>query len=230
MIDRYLRTMSDLISQNSCFAPALALIAGVISSFLPCSLSGVPLIIGYVGGTSKNNSLAAFRLSLVFSSGMAITYTSLGVAASAAGRLMGMTGRWWYIVLGILMLLMALQTWEVLDIIPSTHLVEKSTKKGYAGAFAAGILAGVFSSPCSTPVLIVLLGIVAQSGNIAWGILLLLLYSLGHSTLVLIAGTSVGFVARLSKSEEYGVLSKALKYFMGAIMLLLAFYMFYSGF
>jgi len=230
MIEQYLRDFSYIISQNVWFAPVVALMAGVMSSFMPCSLSSVPLVIGYVGGVNTNNTSKAFTLSLVFAAGMAVTYTSLGVAASAAGRLIGMAGKWWYIALGVLMLLMALQTWEIIDVVPSTHLVTKSTKKGYAGAFAAGILAGVFSSPCSTPVLIVLLGIVAQGANIAWGVLLLLLYSLGHSTLVLAAGTSVGFAARLSKSQKYGTASKILKYFMGAVMLLLAYYMFYTGF
>lgn len=222
--------LSYIISQNAWFAPVIALTAGVLSSFLPCSLSSVPLVIGYVGGTNINSTSKAFRMSLLFAAGMAVTYTSLGAAASVAGRLIGMTGKWWYIALGALMLLMALQTWEMISIIPSTHLVAKSTKKGYVGALAAGILAGVFSSPCSTPVLIVLLGIVAQGANIAWGVLLLLLYSIGHSTLVIAAGTSIGFVSRLSKSEKYGVLSKALKFIMGAAMLILSFYMFYSGF
>jgi len=64
---------------------------------------------------------------------------------------------------------------------------------------------GIFSSPCATPVLIVLLGIVARSGNVAWGILLLLLYSIGHSFLVLIAGTSIGFVKKLTSSGKYGM-------------------------
>jgi cytochrome c biogenesis protein CcdA len=71
------------------------------------------------------------------------------------------------------------------------------------GAFFAGILGGLFSSPCATPVLIALLAIVAQKGSLLWGALLLLLYSAGHSTLVLIAGTSIGFVKKLSANEKY---------------------------
>jgi len=126
--------------------------------------------------------------------------------------------------------LMALQTWEVYNFIPSTFLASKSTKKGYIGALIAGILGGVFSSPCSTPVLIVLLALVAGQGNILWGILLLLLYSIGHSVLVLAAGTSMGFVKKLTASEKYGKASKVLKIVMGCLILLIAFYMFYLGF
>jgi len=230
MINAWLENLTVLIGKNMWLAPLLALLAGVLTSFTPCALSSVPLVIGYVGGSSNNDNRKAFRLSLVFALGMAVTFTALGVIASLTGKLIGRAASWWYIVLGILMVLMALQTWEVYNFIPSTFLVSKSTKKGYIGALIAGILGGVFSSPCSTPVLIVLLALVAGQGNILWGILLLLLYSIGHSVLVLAAGTSMGFVKKLTASEKYGKASKVLKIVMGCLILLIAFYMFYLGF
>lgn len=230
MINQWLETLSTLISESFWLAPLLALLAGVLTSVTPCALSSVPLVIGYVGGTGNNDPKKAFRLSLTFALGMAATFTALGTAASLLGKLMGTSSKWWYIALGILMLLMALQIWEIYNFIPSTYLISKNTKKGYIGAFVAGILGGVFSSPCATPVLIVLLGIVAKSGNVVWGVLLLLLYSIGHSVLVLAAGTSIGFVKKVTSSGRYGLFSKVLKFVMGGAILLIAFYMFYLGF
>ncbi|MBR0598556.1 cytochrome c biogenesis CcdA family protein [Sinanaerobacter chloroacetimidivorans] len=230
MINQFLEMLSALIAESFWLAPLLALLAGVLTSVTPCALSSVPLVIGYVGGTGNNDPKKAFRLSATFALGMAATFTALGTAASLLGNLMGTSSRWWYIALGILMLLMALQTWEIYYFIPPTYLTSKTTKKGYIGAFIAGILGGMFSSPCATPVLVVLLGIVARSGNILWGVVLLLLYSIGHSTLVLIAGTSIGFVNKVTSSRKYGAFSKLLKYAMGTVILLIAFYMFYMGF
>ncbi|HZW49684.1 MAG TPA: cytochrome c biogenesis protein CcdA [Bacillota bacterium] len=230
MITQWLETLSALIAERFWLAPMLAFLAGILTSVTPCALSSVPLVIGYVGGFGNNDLKKAFRLSLTFALGMALTFTVLGTVASMLGRLIGTSGKWWYLVLGVLMLLMALQTWEIYNFIPSTYLISKSTKKGYIGAFLAGILGGVFSSPCATPVLVVLLGIVARSGNVAWGVLLLLLYSLGHSFLVLLAGTSIGFVKKITASEKYGFFSKVLKYTMGTVILFIAFYMFYLGF
>ena len=100
---------------------------------------------------------------------MAVTFTILGTVASILGKLMGTSSSWWYIALGVLMVLMALQVWEIYNFIPSTSLTSKKPKKGYIGAFVAGVLGGIFSSPCATPVLIVLLSIVAKEGNIARG-------------------------------------------------------------
>ena len=225
-----LENLSAQITANLWLAPVLALFAGVLASFLPCSLSSIPLIIGYVGGTGQHDTKTAFRLSLTFAAGTAITFTALGVIASIAGKLIGSASSWWYVVLGILMVLMALQTWEIFEIIPSSYLVSKNTKKGYTGALLAGILGGVFSSPCSTPVLIALLAIVAGKGNLLWGIVLLLFYSIGHGVLAVIVGTSIGFVRKLTSSEKYGKLSTALRITMGALILLIGFYMFYLGF
>ena len=230
MINEWLETLSQLISQSIWLAPFIALLAGVMTSVTPCALSSIPLVIGYVGGAGNNDPKRAFRLSLTFAIGMAVTFTALGTIASILGKLMGSSSSWWYIALGILMILMALQTWEVYNFIPSTYLTSKNTKKGYIGALIAGVLGGIFSSPCATPVLVVLLGIVAKSGKLGWGIGLLLLYSIGHSVLVLIAGTSIGFVKKLTSSNKYGVFSKVLKYALGGAILLIAFYMFYLGF
>lgn len=229
-MDALLVNLSELIASNALIAPFIALLAGLLTSVTPCALSSVPLVIGYVGGTGGRDTRRAFMLSCTFSVGMAITFTVLGTAASLMGRLMSMSSSWWYIVLGVLMLLMALQTWEVYDFIPSTYLTTKNTKKGYLGALLAGVLGGVFSSPCATPVLVVLLALVAKSGNMGWGVLLLLLYSIGHSVLVIAAGTSVGFVSKLTTSDRYGAFSKILKLMMGAVICAIALYMFYLGF
>ncbi len=230
MIDALLESLSELIQNHFWFAPFIALLAGVLTSFTPCCLSSIPLVIGYVGGTGGSDTKKAFKLSLLFSLGMAITLTVLGTLASLLGKLMGTSSSIWYIFLGVLMVLMALQIFELYNFIPSNYLMAKNPKKGYIGALIAGILGGIFSSPCATPVLIVLLGLVAKSGNVFWGILLLLLYSIGHSFLVMIAGTSIGFVNKITSNPQYGILSVVLKYLMGIIILFIAFYMFYLGF
>lgn len=230
MINEWLDILSKLISESFWMAPFIALLAGILTSVTPCALTSVPLIIGYVGGTGNNDPKRAFKLSLVFALGTAVTFTILGAIASILGKIMGTSSSWWYIALGILMVLMALQTWEIYNFIPSASLTSKKPKKGYIGAFIAGILGGIFSSPCATPVLIVLLSIVAKEGNIAKGLLLLLLYSIGHSFLVIAAGTSIAFVTKLTSSNKYGSFNKVLKYIMGAAILMIGLYMFYLGF
>ncbi len=229
MIEQWLQVMSRIVTERVWLAPILALLAGVLTSILPCSLSAIPLVIGYVGGVGTEPK-KAFRLSIVFAVGTAITFTILGTLAALAGNLIGATSSWWYGVLGALMILMALQTWEIFQFIPATYLMTKNTKTGYIGALAAGVLGGIFSSPCATPMLVALLAIVAGKGSVLWGMLLLLLYAIGHSFLTIVAGTSIGFVHALNRSETYGKLSKWVNGFLGTVMLLIGFYMFYLAF
>ena len=229
-MDGVLDGLADLIRQNTYIAPLLALLAGILTSVTPCSLSGIPLVVGYVGGSGRAEPKRALRLSLTFALGSAITFTALAVVASMAGRLIGTSAKWWYLILGVLMVLMALQTWEIFEIIPSSYLISRNTKRGYLGALIAGALGGIFSSPCSTPVLIALLAIVAGQGSVLWGILLLLLYSVGHGILAVVAGTSVGFVQKLTKSRKYVRTSRVIKTVMGAAILGIGLYMFYLGF
>ena len=144
MIEQWLGLLSELIAESYWLAPALALLAGILTSFMPCALSSVPLVIGYVGGVGNKDPKRSFKLSLVFALGMAITFTALGTAASLLGKLIGTSGSWWYIALGVLMVLMALQIFEIYNFIPSTYLTDKNTRRGYAGALLTGILGGFF--------------------------------------------------------------------------------------
>ena len=139
----------------------------------------------------------AFKTSVVFAIGMAITYTTLGVLAALLSKIFNQSGPFWNIFLGIVMILMALQTWEVINIVPNKILTNKSKKTGYVGALIVGIMAGLFSSPCSTPILVALLAIVASKGSLLWGVLLFLLYLIGNSILVVVAGTSAEFVSKI---------------------------------
>lgn len=224
-----LETLSEVIKNNFWIAPIISLIAGILTSFTPCSLSSVPLVIGYVGGTDSKEPKKAFKLSLVFALGSSVTFTSLGVIATMFGKMFRFTGDWWYLVLAILLIVMVLQLWEIINVIPQNNLLTKNKKRGFIGAFIAGILAGLFSSPCSTPVLIVLLAIVSAKGSLLYGILLLLLYSVGHSVLVVVAGTSIGFVKKTKQSTKYEKINNVIKIVFGILILVLALYMFYLG-
>lgn len=228
-MESILANFGQILSQNIWLSFVMALVAGLISSFSPCVLSSIPLVIGYVGGYAGDDKKRAFKYSLFFCFGLAATFTALGAASALLGRLMTGVGKWWYIILGLIMLLMAFQMLGIFNIMPQTCKVP-NRRKGLLGAFVLGILGGVLSSPCATPVLAAILAFVAGQGNIAFGVGLLAVYSIGHCVLLLIAGTSVGFVQKLASSPETGKWGKILKISFGILILILAFYLFYTGF
>jgi len=223
-----LGSIETLLHAHMWLIPLMALAAGLLTSFTPCSLSSLPLLIGYVEGGNIHTA-HAFRLSLVFSLGAAITFCSLGLMASWLGQFLP-EGSWLYLLLGLIMLLMVLQIWNVFQFIPERLHHVKSNRGGYPGAFLAGMLGGVFSSHCAAPVLIALLTVAAGVGNALFGFLLMLLYAAGHSILALLAGLSTGFLDQLAHSERYRKLSNALRTVMGVLILLVGLYLFYLGF
>ncbi len=224
MIDSLLSSIAGLIVNNIWLAPLLALAAGLLTTLTPCSLSTVPLILGYVGGTGVGEVKKALLYSVVFSLGSTVTFVTFGIIAAFVGRLIDGHFHILHIILGVLMILMSFQVWGVFRIIPSANFLSRNKKRGFAGAFAAGLLAGVFSSHCSTPVLVALLAMLAEKGNMVWGILLMLLYSAGHSVPVMIAGTSAGFVRRLSCSRRYEKTAALIKGIMGGLILICGLY------
>ena len=141
-MENILSNFSQLLSQNIWLAFVMALIAGLISSFSPCVLSAIPLVIGYVGGYAGNDKRQAFKYSLFFCVGLAITFTALGAASALLGRLMTGTGKWWYIVLGIIMVIVGLQMLGILNVMPQACNVP-SKQKGLLGAFLLGIVGGI---------------------------------------------------------------------------------------
>jgi len=88
----------DSIASNAWLAPIFALLAGAITSFTPCALTSVPLVIGYVGSTAQRDVRKAFWLSATFSAGMAVTFTILGTAALTIGQ--AHAGHWKLVVSG----------------------------------------------------------------------------------------------------------------------------------
>jgi len=228
-MESLLSNFGQVLLQNIWLAFVMSLVAGLISSFSPCVLSSIPLVIGYVGGYAGNDRKRAFKYSLYFCIGLAITFTVLGAASALLGRLMTGAGKWWYIILGAIMLAVGLQMLGMFNIMPQTCNMPNK-RKGVIGAFFLGILGGVLSSPCATPVLAAILAFVAGQGNIVLGVALLAVYAVGHCALILIAGTSVGFVQKLAASPNTEKIGKVLKFVFGILVILLALYLFYIGF
>ncbi len=173
---------------------ALVFLGGVVSSASPCVLAAVPLVVATVGGTATSRRRAVL-LSMSFVLGLALCFTALGAAAALTGRLIGDIGPWWKVILGVVLVVMGLHLSGLLRL-PMPALDGKRFRgAGPAGAFGLGALTGTLSSPCATPILVVVLSLVAFEKKVLWGTALLAAYSLGHVVLLFAAGAASGFAA-----------------------------------
>ena len=198
-------------------SPWLAIVAvfagGGTTALNSCVLAMIPPLMSVIAGKEETTT---GQRSLVFSAffvlGLAITFTLLGLISALMGRMFGNVGPFWkYIVAGVC-LIMGLHLLGLLKLNFPVPAGIRVKKQGYIGAFLLVLLFGVVSTPCAVPILAVLLAFVAEKGNVLYGGFLLFVYALGHSALVLVAGTSVGAAKSMLESKglrrAHGILQK----------------------
>jgi cytochrome c biogenesis protein CcdA len=186
-------------------------------------------VIGYVGGYSEGDRRKALLYSLTFILGLSLTFTVLGAIASVIGGLFGMISRTWYFVVGGIAVAVGLQLVGLYEFnLPTPgHLQPK--QRGLLGAFILGLIFGIVSSPCATPVLALILTFVATKGEIAYGTSLLFVYALGHCVLIFLAGTATGFAEGFIKSKGIASVTTWSKRIGGSVVVLVGIYLFYLG-
>jgi len=194
--------VSQLLQQSPWLAVVAVFVGGVTTASNPCVLAMIPLLMSVVAGSRETTTL---RRSLVFSLffvfGLSITFTVLGLISALMGRMFGNIGSFWKYAVAVVCFVMGLQLLGMFKLEFRLPQMFNVRKEGRLGAFLLGLLFGVVSTPCAVPILAVLLAFVAQKGNVLYGGLLLFVYALGHSALVLVAGTSMGAAKKLIESK-----------------------------
>jgi len=214
--------------------PAVALVAsftwGVLSVLLsPCHLASIPLIVGFIDEQGRVSPRRAFAIAALFSAGILITIAAVGALTAAAGRLMGDLGPWAnYAVAGIFFVVGL----HLLDVIPmpwSGPGPVQMKRRGLLAALILGLLFGVALGPCTfaymAPMLAVTFKLAAT--DLTYGVSLLVVYGLGHCSVIVLAGTCTGLVQRYLNWNEKSRGAVILKRCCGALVLLGGLYLIY---
>jgi len=200
--DRLVKTQLEHLS---IFSIGLVFLAGLITSLTPCTLSMLPLTIGYIGGFESKNTLSSALQSMWFALGFATTLCGLGLAAAIFGKIYGQVGGGLSIILGIVAIAMGLYLLELIPLqlpnwgnIEITQTLPKSVR-----SYLVGLSFGIVASPCSTPVLITLLAYISTTNNPILGAGLLLAYAIGSVLPLVVAGTFTGAIKQILKVREW---------------------------
>jgi cytochrome c-type biogenesis protein len=177
-----------------------SLIWGVLSIVLsPCHLASIPLIVGFVDNQGKISTKRAFAISSLFSLGILLTIGIVGVITASMGRMMGDVGRYGNYIVAIIFFLVGM---HMIGLIPMPFAGKanqpKYQKKGMLAAFILGLVFGIALGPCTfafmAPVLTVSFGLAAK--NFLLATLIILLYGIGHCSVIIVAGTYTEVVQR----------------------------------
>jgi cytochrome c-type biogenesis protein len=210
----------NLVTKAMDAAPYMAVSAsfvwGILSVILsPCHLASIPLIVGFVGTQGDRITVKkAFLISLLFSLGILITIGIIGVITGLAGKMLGNTGPWGSIFVAVVLFITGLYLMDIVKLDYLNNVSQpKFERRGYVAALMLGLFFGLALGPCTFAYMAPVLAVAFKSAsvNIMYSVTLVIAYALGHSGVIVLAGTFTDTVEKYlhwSGSSKGGLILK----------------------
>ena len=202
------RYLFGLLEGAGLFSIILAFfLAGILLTFTPCVLPMVPIISSIIVGQGEDlTNSKAFRISLAYVLGMALTFSILGMLVGVFGAEMNIQARlqspFVISLTAVIFLVLAISMFGFFDIrIP--HLIENILERVLSSqrktlqhsrpflfAFSYGALSSLVVSPCITAPLAGALIYISNTGDIVLGGSALFSLAIGMGALLLLIGAT----------------------------------------
>ena len=233
MINSLFSWLSEAMSGSPVVVLAVAFIWGILSIILsPCHLSSIPLIVGFIDEQGRVSTKRAFYIASLFSVGILVTIAVIGVITSLMGRMMGDIGVLGNYFVAIIFFIVGLHLLGLISFPFLNGANQPAIKKrGLLAAFILGLVFGIALGPCTfaymAPVLTVALTVSAS--QVLFGALLIIVYGLGHCSVIVLAGTFTGMVQKYLNWNEKSKGAIILKKICGILVILGGVYLLWSA-
>ncbi|MFC1854410.1 protein-disulfide reductase DsbD family protein [Candidatus Dependentiae bacterium] len=176
----------------------MAFLAGILVSLTPCIYPMIPITASVLSSTGDGGVASHILRSVTYVLGIASIYSSLGYVSATTSVMFGQwMGNPW--VVGALVLFFLYLAFSMLGFyeigsfgISKSLGTGGSKKRSLFSVFLFGIFSGTAASPCLSPPLAMLLGLVAKIGSPFFGFLTLFSFALGLGIILIIVGTFSG--------------------------------------
>lgn len=206
-------------------------LGGVLASISPCSLAMLPLIVGYVGGYSKETPFKTFLQLCCFILGTAIVFTIIGVICAVTGSVFASAiGSYFTLLVASLLMVMGLKLLEILDFETPTiikAMPQNKTNSLFVYPILLGITFALAGTPCSTPILAGIMAFAAMGKNIGMAIIMLFLFALGQGVILILAGL---FTSGIKNMKAMACFAKCGMKLSGALLILTSLYLYWRVF
>lgn len=190
----------------------IAFFAGFLASLTPCVYPLIPISAGYIVGNAQNSKAKALGLSLFYVTGMAITYSLLGILAILSGSMFGKFSATPLVnlITGIFIFIFGLFMFDLFQFNFSLKNLELPVyrKASFVGALLLGLVSGLMITPCLTPILGAILAYLSTKNNIFYGGFLLFSFAYGMGLIFILIGTFGAGIIGLPKSGKWMVVIK----------------------
>ena len=207
--------------------PAIAVSAtfawGILSILLsPCHLASIPLIVGFIDEQGRISTKRAFIISTLFAVGILITIGAIGAVTAAVGRMMGDVGKYGNYFVALVFFVVGLHLLGVIPMPWSGPGQVGMKRKGMLAAFILGLVFGIALGPCTFAYMAPMLGVTFKlaATNLFYGVSLLIVYGLGHCSVIVLAGTCTELVQRYMNWNEKSRGAIILKKICGVLVLI----------
>jgi cytochrome c-type biogenesis protein len=232
MIQQLFTTLTRAVESSSAIAFAAAFAWGILSVILsPCHIASIPLIVGFINEQGRTSIRRAFATSTLFSVGILITIAAIGAITAAVGRMMGDVGKYGNYFVAVIFFLVGLHLLSVIPMPWSGPGQIGMKRKGLLAAFIIGLVFGIALGPCTFAYMAPMLAVTFRlaSTRPAYGVLLLLMYGLGHCSVIVLAGTCTELVQRYMNWNEKSRGTIIVKKTCGVLVLLGGLYLIYTA-
>ena len=230
MFEWVFTVLTEAVHGTPVVALGAALAWGVLSILLsPCHLSSIPLIVGFIDDQGNVSTRRAFAISSLFAVGILVTIGVIGAITAAAGRMMGDLGAWGNYGVSVVFFAVGLHLLGVVPIPWNGPGKVGMKRKGLLAALVLGLVFGIALGPCSFAYMAPMLGVTFHTGGTSavFGAFLLLMYGVGHCSVIVAAGTSTELVQRYVNWNQRSSGASILKRICGILVILGGLYLIY---
>lgn len=171
----------------------------------------------------------AFFISMLFAFGILITIAAIGVVTAAAGRMMGDVGSYGNYFVAAIFFFVGLHLLDVIPLPFSGPARVGMKRKGLLAALILGLVFGIALGPCTFAYMAPMLAVTFRLASTAllYGVLLLIVYGLGHCSVIVLAGTCTELVQKYMNWNEKSRGAVIVKRICGVLVLLGGLYLIY---
>ncbi len=181
-------------------------LGGLALNLTPCVYPLIGVTIAYFGNQGGGPRRVMY-LAILFVLGIALTFSSVGVAVAMSGGLFGAAMRNPFVLIALSMMLLALaaSSFGLFVLQPPQWIMQRAgaAHPGYAGALLMGLGMGVVAAPCIGPIVLGLLLMVEKSGSALFGFALFFTLALGLGLPYIGLAMAAGHIRRLPRSGEW---------------------------
>ena len=220
-----------MAQQSAATAMVAALGWGILSILLsPCHLASIPLVVAYVNRGEILKTKKAFVLSCLFSFGIFLSILGIGILTALFGRMLGDIGPWGKWLVAAVFMVFGLVLLDVIQLPWSGPNMAPNTKTGAWGAFLLGLIFGAAVGPCTFAYMAPILAIVFETAaaQFVFSTTLIILYSLGHCSVIVLAGTLGPRIQRFLNWDQKSHMTVRLRKACGITLIAVGLYLIWT--